>query len=86
MEAQRVSLPRGLSVTGKLTAAANTTYTIDLYSGAGTTYLGTMQVKTNGSGVATFTFDGLPSGASDFVTTATGPTGNTSQFSAPKSL
>jgi hypothetical protein len=79
-----VNLPGGVRVSGTLTGTPNTTFTIDLYSNDGETYLGSTSVTTDGLGLASFTFDGLTGGSADFVATATDPKGNTSEFSRAK--
>jgi hypothetical protein len=87
-----VTIPGGIRVTGTVTAAPNTWVTIDLFANTagdpfgisqGQYYLGSIRVKTNAAGIATFTFRGPPSPASaDFLTaTATDADGNTSAFS-----
>jgi titin len=81
------------TVSGTLTAAANTTYTLEFFwtpahyaTGAdvqGKTFLLRVQVTTNANGVATFSIPlPLQVPAGDFVTaTATDPNDDTSQFS-----
>ncbi|VTU01779.1 Uncharacterized protein OS=Synechocystis sp. (strain PCC 6714) GN=D082_23580 PE=4 SV=1 [Gemmataceae bacterium] len=79
-------------VSGTLTAAANTTYTVEVFADAppmggtaqGRTFLGTATVTTDATGAATFTFtvDLPPMDATDVTATATDPLGNTSEFSA----
>ncbi len=58
-----VRLPMALQVTGMLTSTKNTTFTIELFASdisapSGRLYLGALKVRTNASGVATFTFAG----------------------------
>lgn len=79
-------------VSGTLTAAANTAYTVEVFADApvsggtaqGKTFLGTATVTTDALGVATFTFtvDLPPVDATAVTATATDPLGNTSEFSA----
>ncbi len=81
------------TVTGTLNSAANTTFRLEFFStgdcdpsdyGEGETFLGYLNVTTNGSGNKSFTISSLPSvSTSDFivaVATATA-SGNTSEFS-----
>jgi hypothetical protein len=79
-----------VQITGTLTAAANTAYTLEFFTsangippGQGQTLLGSLGVTTNSNGTASFTF-GAPlstlSGVS-FTATATDAAGNTSPFS-----
>jgi hypothetical protein len=82
------------SLAGMLHSEANTTYTLDFYAtvtcdrlghGEGQQWLGAILADTDANGVAVFNFDlGAPLPADKpFVTaTATGPDGNTSEFSA----
>jgi hypothetical protein len=77
-----------LTVAGTLSGNRRTTYTIELFAndvnGAnGVSYLGTVTVKTDAHGNATFNFTGaLPGVTTNWVTaTATDPHGNTSEFS-----
>jgi hypothetical protein len=81
-------LPLAMQVSGTLTSKANSTYAIEFFASAandasGRYFLGSLTVKTNGSGVATFVFNGPlpPNGASFITATATDSTGNTSEFS-----
>lgn len=81
------------ALTGTLSSAANTSYTLDFYSssecdsfgyGEGRFYLGESTYTTNSAGEIAFSFY-LPAAVSpgDSVTaTATDPTGSTSEFSA----
>ncbi len=79
-----------VQITGTLTAAANTTYSVEFFStpsgtsaGQGKTYLGSITATTNANGVASIGFTttmASPSGTS-FTATATDPVNNTSQFS-----
>jgi len=82
----------GTVVVGTLTAAANTTYRLQFFSnpaadpsgfGQGETFLVNASVKTNGSGVATFSVTIKPAVAVGEVisATATSPAENTSEFS-----
>lgn len=82
----------GTTISGSLTSANNTTYHIEFFSnaacddsgsGEGQTYIGTMDVTTNGSGTANINFvaaSNVPAGQV-ITATATDPTDNTSQFS-----
>lgn len=82
----------GTLVFGTINSAPNATYTLEFYSnptaepslhGEGKTYLGTMNVTTNGTGNTTFNFV-PPIGVfgGEFITaTATDASGNTSEFS-----
>jgi len=81
----------GTSITGTLTSAASKTYAVDFFtspSGAqGQSYIGSMNVTTNGSGTGTFTAAlpvGIPSGVVTAI--ATDPNGNSSAFSAAKTI
>jgi trimeric autotransporter adhesin len=81
-------LPLGMQVSGTLTSKANTSYTIEFFASngndsAGRFSLGFLTVRTNTSGVATFTYDApLPPHGAHFMTaTATDLKGNTSEFS-----
>jgi hypothetical protein len=85
-------LPLCLQVTGTLTSAANSWFTIEFFANdasapSGRIYLGSRRVRTDAAGVATFTFLGpLPPSGADFITaTATDAAGNTSEFSAAAS-
>src|SRR5215207_733113 len=76
-----------VNVSGSLSAAASTQYTLDFYaaggcSGGSSEHLGSANVTTNASGFVGFSlnFSETPSG--EFaVATATDPAGNTSEFS-----
>jgi hypothetical protein len=77
-----------IQVSGTLTSRPKTTYTIEFFANTtsgtnGRVFLGLEKVKTNASGVATFTFTHAlpPSGGTYFTATATDPNNNTSQFS-----
>jgi len=81
------------TIGGTINSAAGTTFTIDLYSnsagdpsgyGEGETYLGTTNCTTNGAGNGTWTLtvSGDVTGLA-LASTATDPSGNTSEFSAP---
>jgi hypothetical protein len=79
-------------VEGKLDSTASTQFSIEFFSstscdasghGEGETFLGSTSVMTNGTGTVSFTFDvgsQLPVGT-PITTTATDPSGNTSEFS-----
>ncbi len=85
--------PGSVAFTGTLTAAPNTTYTIDFFSnsmcdpsgfGEGEIYRASTTATTDSAGQGTFapTFS-VPVPAGDYTTaTATDPAGNTSEFSA----
>jgi hypothetical protein len=77
-------------IMGTLQADPNTTYTIDFYTtltgglgmpGLHMTQIGTESVHTEGNGTASFALASLPPGA--ITATATDPSGDTSEFSAP---
>jgi hypothetical protein len=80
------------TVTGTLSGAPNTQYTIELFrigacdpsgNGEGQTSLGTKSVTTDGAGAATYSQTLTNPPANDLLTaTATDPAGNTSEFSA----
>ena len=78
------------TITGSLTGVPNQTFTIQFFSnatadksgyGQGQTYVGSLAVKTNGSGAATFSFVAAGNlGGQMLSATATDPNGNTSEF------
>ena len=80
------------TINGTLSADANASYTLDFFStdvadpsghGQARTYLGSMQVTTDGSGQVSFSsILSVPSGQFVFTATATDSSGNTSEFSA----
>src|SRR6185437_10491596 len=80
------------TINGTLSASANSTYTIDFFStdvadpsghGQARTFLGSMQVTTDGSGQVSFSTNfSVPGGQFVFSATATDTSGNTSEFSA----
>jgi len=81
------------TITGTVTGAPNTIFRIEFFSNpAGTsqgeTYLGFLDVVTNGSGSASFSFSPAPAVATglNITATATDPDGNTSEFSAPATV
>jgi hypothetical protein len=81
------------TVTGTMTATANTTFRIEFFSNPagmsqGDTYLGYATVVTNGSGIASFSFStGAALAAGLNITgTATDSGGNTSEFSVAASV
>jgi hypothetical protein len=87
-----VALPGNIRVTGTLTSTPNTTFTIEIFAdfecdasgfGEGRIFLGSVRVRTNAAGFATFTVVGAlpPAGASFLTATATDPANNTSEFS-----
>ena len=79
------------TVTGKLAAAANTQFQIELFGnkkcdasqyGEGKKFLGAVTVTTNANGIAKFSVVVKKFQAGNFITaTATDPNGNTSEFS-----
>jgi Right handed beta helix region len=78
-----------IQVSGTLTSRPKTTYTVEIFANTtggsnGRVFLGLAKVKTNASGVATFTFThALPPSGDTFITaTATDPNNNTSELSA----
>jgi VCBS repeat-containing protein len=82
------------TISGIINSKANTTFLIDLYGnttgdpsgyGEGETYLGTTTSLTDGAGNGTWTLD-VAGDVTGLVlsSTATDPTGNTSEFSAPQ--
>lgn len=79
-------------ISGTLTSRPKTTYTIEFFANIlpgsrGRAFLGLEKVRTNASGVATFTFNGPapPAGYPYITATATDPNNNTSEFSASMS-
>jgi hypothetical protein len=81
------------TITGTVTGAPNTIFRIEFFSNpAGTsqgeTYLGFLDVMTNGSGSASFSFSPASAVATglNITATATDPDGNTSEFSAPATV
>jgi hypothetical protein len=82
--------PTTIQVTGNLAAAANTTYTVEIFAspsstpGQGKTFLGSVTVTTQANGFASFVFSGnLPANAgTDFTATAAAANNNTSALSA----
>jgi hypothetical protein len=88
-----VTNPNGTDVAGSLTAAANTTYTIEFFAsstgdpsgfGEGQFFVGSASLLTNGAGSVNFTTSLAAAVPAGYVVaaTATDPLGNTSQFSA----
>jgi hypothetical protein len=83
--------PTEVSLTGSLTSAANTTYSVDFYAsvnldlsghGEGQFYLGSTNLTTDGSGQVQFTTTfTAPLPGRYLSATATDPYGNTSEFS-----
>ena len=71
------------TIAGSITGKAKTTLYVEVFSGGGETFIGSVSVTTNASGFATFSLVSgkLPAGTS-LVATATSPTGSTSEFSA----
>lgn len=84
--------PGGVRVRGTLVAAANTTYTVEVFASPGgttsdaKTFLGTIDVTTGNNGFGTFVFTSSLSGGTVITATATDPDGNTSELSAPRSI
>ncbi len=83
-----VRLPLSIEIAGTLTSTPNATFTIEFFANAtsstsGRLYLGSLNVKTNGSGVGMFVFFGPlpPATASVITATATDAGGDTSEFS-----
>jgi len=79
-----------VQITGTLTAAANTTYTLEIFAspsgtpaGQGQNYVGSITATTNAQGIASIGFTSTSSSLSgtSFTATATDPVNNTSQFS-----
>ena len=82
------SVSGGIQIDGTLTTKPNTTFTLEFFANdqvaeEGQTFLGSITVKTNKSGVATFSFTTAnpPAGTASFTATATDPKNNTSMFS-----
>jgi hypothetical protein len=89
--------PSGTDVGGSLTAAANTTYTIEFFAstaadssgfGEGQFFVGSTSVVTNGAGTVSFTTSLTAAVPANYViaATATDPIGNTSEFSADRTV
>jgi parallel beta-helix repeat protein len=83
-------MPLGVQVSGTVTGAPNTLLTIEFFASdtsgpSGRYYLGSQTVQTNAAGFAAFSFYGpLPPTSAHFISaTATDPSNNTSEFSAP---
>ncbi len=87
----------GTNIVGTFNSTANATFTLDFYLnpvadtsnfGEGKTYLGAMNVTTNGSGNATFTFvPPITLPTNQFVVaTATNTNGDTSEFSQNRQI
>lgn len=82
--------PNTIQISGTLTAAPNTTYTVELFaspsgsSGQGQTLVTTLSVLTNAIGVGTFVAKSAfnINAGNTFTATATNPADNTSAFSA----
>ncbi|HVU86203.1 MAG TPA: right-handed parallel beta-helix repeat-containing protein [Pirellulales bacterium] len=78
----------GVQISGSLRSTPNATFTIELFGSSsggsnGQVYLGSVTVRTNNVGMATFTIavPRLPSGIRYFTATATSSANNTSEFS-----
>jgi hypothetical protein len=87
-----VSSSGGTTIQGTLSSTPSSTFTLDLYAsaaadpsgfGEGATFLGSVLVRTNLLGTATFTasFTAVVPAGQVVTATATGPGGNTSEFS-----
>jgi len=81
------------TVSGTLSAAINTTFRIEFFSNPtgtsqGETFLGFLDVTTNASGLASFSFSpsSLVETGLNITATATDPNGNSSEFSAPATV
>ena len=81
------------TISGTLSSAPNTTFRIEFFTnpaGAsqGQTYLGFVNVATNGSGAAPFSFSpaAFVAAGINITATATDPNSNTSEFSAPATV
>lgn len=84
-----VRKPLGMQISGIFSGKRNSPYRIEFFANSvsepsGRISLGTLQVRTNGSGVATYTYFGPlpPVGADSITATATDALRNTSEFSA----
>ncbi len=81
-------------ISGTYDGMPNTTYSLDFYvndvdAREGRTYIGTIDITTDGNGEATFSHDfgfNFADGDQFITITATSPTGNTSEYSQPFSL
>ena len=89
--------PSGTDLGGSLTAAASTTYTIEFFAsgagdpsgfGEGQFFIGSTSVMTNGAGTVSFTTSLAAAVPANYViaATATDPNGNTSEFSADRTV
>jgi hypothetical protein len=89
--------PSGTDVAGSLNAAASTTYTIEFFAsatgdlsgfGEGQFFVGSTSVLTNGAGTVNFTSSLAAAVPASYVITATAtdPSGNTSEFSATRTV
>jgi hypothetical protein len=83
-----ITTPGAIRVSGVLNSRPNTAYTIEFYastsnSSSGKYYLGSLAVRTNRLGVASYTYTGArpPAGATYVTATATDPQNDTSEFS-----
>lgn len=83
--------PRGVTLTGTVVGAPNAVYIVELFNsvgpdpmgiGEGQFSMGTVRVRTDANGEATFSFTGRPASASQrfFSTNVTDGLGNTSEF------
>jgi len=82
-----------LMVRGELDSTPNQTFRVQFFSNPkgtdeGKTFLGSQLVSTDGSGDASFTYSTKKHImlGQNITATATGPGGNTSEFSAPKTV
>jgi hypothetical protein len=73
----------GTTIAGTITSQPKTAMYIEVFAGGGKTFVGAISVRTNASGLASFTVASalLPAGTT-LVATATSPTGSTSEYSS----
>ena len=81
------------TITGKLSSVPGQTYKVQFFSNPSATnegkkFIGQKSVTTNGSGTVSFTFSPVSKAAvgQTITATATDPTNNTSEFSAPRTV
>jgi large repetitive protein len=81
------------TITGTLSSTPNTTFSVEFFSnpagtGQGETFIGSIEVTTNGSGFAPINFSAASAIAlnPNITATATDGDGNTSEFSAPSTV
>jgi hypothetical protein len=82
---------RGTTIKGTLNSTASTTFTIQFFSGPamdleGKRFMGQKSVTTDASGNASFTFKTKKKAAGEATATATDAGGNTSEFSAARTV